>query len=117
MEKRVFDRADAELPVKYYCDRMFYSGTVINLSENGMFISTTNFLPCLDIIEVLIPLEDEVSMCYARIRRIVKINDYKFNIGIELLNPPSNYLMYVSRLKSADKTQNFFLSSATGKIK
>lgn len=117
MERRVFKRTDAELPVKYYCDRMFYTGTVKNLSENGLFISTINFLPCLDLIELLIPLEDEVSMCYARIRRIIKINDYKFNIGVELLNPPSSYLRYVSRLKSADRTQTLTLSAGSCKTK
>jgi hypothetical protein len=75
MEKRTYTRTDINLPVKYFCESMIYNGTIKNLSENGMYISTTNFLPCRDSIEMLIPLKEEISNFKARIRRIEKVDD------------------------------------------
>jgi hypothetical protein len=104
MEKRAFERAEATLPVKYFCENTQYAGTVKNLSENGMFISTSDFLPCGNTVELLVPLKEKVSKFSARIKRIVKINESKYNIGVELLDPPENYLEFVSILKSTCKT-------------
>ena len=106
MEKRAFERTDTNLPVKYYCENMVYNGAIKNLSENGMYISTTNFLPCRNEIEMLIPLKEEVSIFKARIRRIEKVNDELFNIGVEVLNPPDTYIRFVETLKASCKSCN-----------
>jgi hypothetical protein len=98
MKKRAFERIDASLPVNYFCENILYSGKVKNLSENGMFISTSNLLPCSNRIDLLMPLKEEVSKFPATIIRIEKINDLKYNIGVELLNPPQKYLKFVSNL-------------------
>ncbi len=103
MEKRAFRRKNTTLPVKYFCECMIYNGTIKNISENGMYISTTNFLPCKNNIEMLIPLNNEVSKFNTRIRRIEKVNDLLFNIGVEILDPPETYLKFVKNLKSSDK--------------
>jgi hypothetical protein len=104
MEKRAFERTDADLPVRYFCENRIYTGIVKNLSENGMFISTSNFLPCGNRVEVLVPLEKEISKFPAKIRRIEKINSFSYNIGIELLDPPNKYIEFVDCLKSAPKS-------------
>jgi hypothetical protein len=99
MEKRAFERVEANVAVKYYFDDRLYSGTVKNISEKGMLISTGNFLPCIDMVEILIPLEDEISNLAATIKRVEKINDSIYSMGIELLDPPDNYLEFVSNLR------------------
>ena len=106
MEKRAYKRTNTNLPVKYFCENMIYNGTIENLSENGMYISTTNFLPCKDQIEMLMPLKEEMSRFKAMIRRIEKVNDVIFNIGVEILHPPDIYIQYVKNLKTAVKSSN-----------
>ena len=92
------------MPVKYYCDDRLYSGTVKNISEKGMFISTGNFLPCINTLEVLIPLEEEISTFSARIRRIEKIDDASYSMGIELIDPPESYRKFINNLMSPVKS-------------
>jgi hypothetical protein len=104
MDRRSFDRVDMSLPVKYVCDDILYSGTIKNISENGMFIKTGNFLPCINWIEIFVPLEEEISKFFARIRRIEKIDDSNFSMGIELLDPPNKYVEFVSNLKASIKS-------------
>jgi hypothetical protein len=98
MEKRAYVRIDASLPINYFCENILYSGKVKNLSENGMFISTSNFLPCDNRIDLFMPLKEEMSKFPATIIRIEKINDLKYNIGVELLNPPQKYFKFVNNL-------------------
>lgn len=100
MEKRAFKRTEVTLPVKYLCENILYNGTIRNLSENGMFISTCNFLPCSNTVELLVPLSEEVAKFSAEIRRIERENDFRYNIGVELLNPPEKYLKFINSLKS-----------------
>lgn len=100
MERRAFKRKDSSLPVKYFCDKTLYSGTIRNLSEKGMFITTCDFLPCDDTLELLVPLNEEISKFIAKIRRIVKIDDNNYHIGVELLHPPKNYIDYVNSLNA-----------------
>lgn len=104
MNRRSFDRVDMSLPVKYVCEDTLYSGTIKNLSENGMFIKTGNFLPCINWIEIFVPLDEEISRFFARIRRIEKIDDANFSIGIELLDPPNSYMDFVGNLKAEIKS-------------
>ena len=101
MEKREFKRTEITLPVKYLCENMLYNGTVKNISENGMFINTCNFLPCNNKVELLIPLKEEISRFSAIIRRIEREDDSRYNIGIELLNPPEKYMEFINSLKSS----------------
>lgn len=98
MEKRAFERIDTSLPVNYFCEHTLYVGTVKNLSGNGMFISTSNFLPCNNFIDLLMALKDEVSRFPAKIVRIEKINESDYNIGVEIVNPPDKYLNFVGNL-------------------
>ena len=71
-----------------------------NLSEKGMFITTCDFLPCDDTLELLVPLDEEISKFIAKIRRIVKLDDQNYHIGVELLHPPKNYIDYVNNLNA-----------------
>lgn len=104
MERRAFERKASSLPVKYFCDKTQYSGTIKNLSEKGMFITTCDFLPCDDTLELLVPVKEELSKFIAKIRRIIKIDDHNYHIGVELLHPPKNYIKYVVGLKSVSNS-------------
>jgi len=106
MDKRAFERIDTNIPVKYFCENMLYTGTIKNLSENGMYISTTNFLPCIDKIEMIIPLKEAVTTFKSRIRRIERINESIFNIGVEILNPPESFIAFVAGLKYGTKSSS-----------
>ncbi len=106
MENRSFARTDTHLPVKYYCDNTLYTGIIKNISENGMYICTSNFLPCTDMIEMLIPLQEKVSRFFVKIRRIEKVNDSKLNVGIEIIDPPESYVEYVEGLKAAVRSHS-----------
>jgi hypothetical protein len=101
MEKRAYQRAPTHLPIKYICDNSQYSGTAMNVSENGMFIRTNNFLPCDNIVEISIPLKEQIYRVSANIRRIEKQTDADFTVGFELIDPPDNYIKYVRNLLSS----------------
>ncbi len=101
MERRVFERINMCLPVKYLCGSRQYSGTVHNISEIGMYISTDNFLPCQTSLEIIMPVNNEIANFRVEIRRIERINDSKLNIGVELADPPGNYLRFIESLKAA----------------
>ncbi len=104
MERRAHERIDTSLPVKCIFDEILYSGTIDNLSEQGMFISTGNFLPCGDSLEVIIPLEDEISKFHANIKRIEKIDDFNYSMGIEIHDAPDNYKQFVCNLRMPART-------------
>jgi c-di-GMP-binding flagellar brake protein YcgR len=105
MEKRAFKRVPAHLPVKYTCDNIQYSGTAKNISENGMFIRTNNFLPCDNTVEIIVPLKEQISRISASIRRIEKKTSTDFAVGVELINPSDSYIKYVRNLSSSSEKE------------
>ena len=40
MKKRAYERISVNVPVSFFCDNEEYTGTMKNLSNNGMFIET-----------------------------------------------------------------------------
>ncbi len=101
MEKRTFGRVDTSLPIRYFCSNLFYTGTVTNLSGNGMFISTRMHFPFSSRFELLLPLKEEILRLPVKVTRIVKTDGFYNGMGVELLNPDQNYLEFVDTLKSA----------------
>jgi hypothetical protein len=109
MEKRAKKRISANIDIEYYLwNPLFwkkqYTGTIKNLSENGMFISTntTNF-PLDSLLEIYIPFNTETLFLPAKFsniawRRILP-DDSCDSIGVELSNPPREYLELVENLK------------------
>ncbi len=102
MEKRAFERVDTSLSIRYFCGNLFYTGTVRNLSGNGMFISTKVQFPFSSGFELLLPLKKEILRLPVKVTRIVKTDGFYNGMGVELLNPDQNYLEFVDTLKSAD---------------
>lgn len=101
MQRRVFERIPVDFKVRYFCEDTACNGTVTNLSENGMFIDTTIDFPFDSNFELLLPLENEVMKISAIIKRMVSNKGVYKGMGIELVNPPENYLHFVNELRLA----------------
>jgi hypothetical protein len=99
MENRAFERIPVDFEIRLPFGNMFYSGKVLNLSERGMFISTKRSYP-LDSV-LTIQIEKETVYLLAKVRSF-KITDGNLEgVGVEILNPPQNYLEFVSSLKAS----------------
>ena len=99
MKKRAFERIPVDFEVRLPCGNMFYSGTVLNLSEKGMFISTKRIYPVDSILNI--QMEKETVYLLARVKSFKKTDGNSDGIGVEILNPPQNYLEFVSSLKAS----------------
>ena len=96
MDKRILERLNSCLTVIFRCNDTTCSGTITNLSGKGICINTEeSFLPCGYEIDLYIPLIKKTKKLRCKISRIVKRNDLNYTIGVELLNPPKDYLEFV----------------------
>jgi hypothetical protein len=101
MERRAFGRIPSNIKIRFQCDGMDYSGTVANLSENGMFINTEETcFPYNLPFEVLIPLKNKILHVPINLIRMISSPNSHNGIGVRLLNPPQNYLELVNDLRS-----------------
>ncbi len=88
------------IKARFYCYNVGYSGIIKNLSEKGMLISTeTSYIPCGALLELFICIQEEVLHIPSRIKRIIKLPDFRSGLGIELNNPPKQYLDYLHTLE------------------
>jgi hypothetical protein len=95
-ERRAYERVPSSFKARFLSGSLPYSGTVTNYSENGMCITTGYCLPCDNTLEMLIPLRTNVLKVIVRVRRIVKIDDFNYTLGVELLDPSKEYLELVA---------------------
>ena len=117
MEKRAYNRIPVSIKIKYLEWRIGfknqYTGTIKNITEKGMFISTNYNVPLDSIIEVCIPVKKKVFGISVKKNKfcidanVISIvwgknisKDSNACIGIELSNPPKEYLEFVGSLKS-----------------
>ena len=77
---------------------MFYSGTILNLSENGMLIKTNINISCGESFIVLIPAKKELPKLIASVKRITGENSISPGFGVELTDPPQQYTDFVENL-------------------
>ncbi len=68
---------------------------VTNFSEKGMCLSTGYCLPCDNPIELLIPLKAEALKVLVRVRRLSKVDDFNYILGVELIDAPDEYIKFV----------------------
>ncbi len=104
MEKRAFERIPADIKVRFNCNSTEFSGTIMNLSEKGMFINTEESWFPFDVqFEIPVAMEEEILNVPVNLNRIILSPDSN-GIGVELISPPEKYLKFVSRLKAALKS-------------
>jgi hypothetical protein len=102
MERRTLQRLPVNLKVEFYCNHREYFGTVTNLSEDGMFITTKEMsFPFNSEFEVFLPLSEDMLNIHVKVQRITKSGDRYDGIGVALVEPSEKYREYVSSLRSA----------------
>ncbi len=101
MEKRTAERIPSNIDVRFCCYDREYRGTVTDISEMGMFISTKEmYLPFESKIKVFIPFKKEVFEVTVDFCRIIISPMFYTGIGVELLKPPGEYIELLDSLRS-----------------
>lgn len=98
-ERRQDERIPISLPVKIYCKNSFYSGVAMNVSKKGMFIKTGISLPSEIFFDVCIPYKGGDLRIAVRLVRLSATFGYFDAIGVEVLNPPSEYANFIASLR------------------
>ncbi len=87
------------MDARFFYGNLFYSGTILNISEKGMFINTKRFFPSESMLVVLMRVDTSLLKVIARVKRMVKSNLDDEGIGVELLSPSAAYREFVHGLK------------------
>ena len=96
---RTVDRIPVLIDVKINYDKSVYIGTLMNISESGMFIRTNKMpSPMQSQIEISILLNGEEIRVSGKLVREENIRGYYNGIGVEVLNPPQNYIDFIDNL-------------------
>ncbi|UCH81923.1 MAG: PilZ domain-containing protein [Nitrospiraceae bacterium] len=92
MSKRFSERISVSL--EFYCHDLAFSGTILNISGNGMLISSDN---------IEFPLQKDEVKVNVKVNRLVKGKKYYDLIAVELIHPSHTYLDFVEDLKRCQK--------------
>ena len=92
----------SNIKVKFSCCHIDYDGIVKNISESGMFISTSGMnFPFESKLEILMPTGHRVLKIPVEVTRIIKSANLYDCIGVRLINPAQDYLEFFSKLHSS----------------
>lgn len=97
--QRVIERVPVSIKVRLLDGETEFSGTVKNLSEKGMFISTELSFPVEQQLKIIFFMNKEFLPLSVNIRSLNKTGDIYNGIGVELINPPQDYIEFVSSLR------------------
>lgn len=100
MEKRYFRRMTSNIDARLFHGNLFYSGTVLNLSEKGIFLSAKLCLPSDSLCLIIIRENSSLFNFLAKVRHAKDTDFYSKGMGIELLNPSKHYLDFVKNFSS-----------------
>ena len=104
MNKRAFERTTANLELSCFDEDNF--GTVMNLSEKGMFITSKKIrFPLESQFKIFFPYNGKKLRIPVKISRVTKSNGYYDGIGVELLKPNQKYLTFVHELKGSKQNK------------
>lgn len=99
MERRASERFPAELKTRLCYGNLFYTGTITNLSEKGVYIRTKINFQINSIFAMVLLINDKTVTLLGRVKRMVRQSgmqkDPESGMGIELFNPPARYLEIV----------------------
>lgn len=103
MNRRSCERLSSQITVKFSCCQIDYDGVVKNLSESGMFISTSGMnFPFESKLEILMPAGHKVFKIPVEVTRMIKSADLYDCIGVRIIDPSHEYLEFVSRFSDTD---------------
>lgn len=105
MEKRAYERLFVKLQSRIFYGNMVYSGTVTNISEDGMFINTKISFPVDSMFVIAVLQNGETLKISVKVKRISKSYNYDtgtedHGIGVMLISPPHDYISFVGRCRS-----------------
>jgi len=104
-EKRSSKRFPLNLNSNFICSNRDYTGTVTNISETGMFISSRDMsFPNEAKFEVQLDINNECLNLPVKMCRLTISPDLDDGMGVEILNPPQNYLILIDKLRTTDLT-------------
>lgn len=99
MRKRAVERIPADLKAEFFWSDKTISGHIVDLSENG-FLVKTDACPAIKArFDLNINLPGDVMKVPVKVRRIIKTDNNYDAIGVEIINPPQEYLKYVDALR------------------
>jgi hypothetical protein len=111
-EKRYFQRIPSNLSAFFYCVHTYYSGIVENLSFKGMLISTNNICFPIDLqFEVYILLPEIILSIPVKLSRMMRLPDSFDRLGVEIQNPPKDFLKYVDSISPVNNSINIYPST------
>ena len=100
MEKRISQRVPVSLDVKFSCCSLLYYGTVKNISERGMFITTKRACFPFDLKFVVtlsvnnsLKIHVPVNLCW-----MTSSADSGDGLGVQLQRPTREYVKFMERL-------------------
>ncbi len=102
MGRRLSQRVRVKMD--FFCHDMSFSGTILNLSGNGMLILSSSIdFPFQTQFKIRVPLQKEEIEIDVKVNRLIKTNHYYDVMAVELINPSRNYLDFVEELKNSQK--------------
>ena len=110
MQRRASERIPSNFTVRFSCCNCDYEGTAMNISEEGMFITTNRMsFPFDSDLEILVHTGSEILKVPATVMRINKSRDYYDCLGVKIQAPSQNYIRFVQSFKSG--FWQFFITS------
>ena len=101
MHRRAFERVSANIKVKFFCCESHYNGTIMNLSDEGMYISTDAMkFPFDSRIEIIIPLDMDILKVPVKVMRMTKSSEFYDGLGVRVLEPTAHYIDFVNTCRN-----------------
>ncbi len=95
-EKRLNERIPSGENILITYKSNIFMGTILNLSEIGMFIGTKTCFPP----DSTLLLENDYIKIQARVKRTTEMNGYYDGVGVELPEPSHKYLDFINSMKA-----------------
>ncbi len=96
MQRRAFNRVPANIKVKFFCCESQYDGTIMDLSEGGMYISTDEMrFPFDSEIDIIIPMNSDILKVPVKVMRITNSSDFYDGLGVAVIKPSTHYIDFV----------------------
>jgi hypothetical protein len=101
MQRRAFERVPANIKVKFFCCESHYDGTIMNLSDEGMYISTDEMrFPFDSEIDIIIPLNLDILKVPVKVMRMTKSSEFYDGLGVRVLKPSVPYINFVNNCRN-----------------
>jgi hypothetical protein len=111
-KKRAYERIPLNMKVIFIQSDTKYSGTVKDISKNGMYIKSDTPLPFNSKLElqlffkaklrVYITFNNNVLGVPVRVKRLVKDGDFFMGMGVMILNSSQSYVDFLSNITQAN---------------